>query len=154
MKFVEIDSKNSAYNHENMDLIDITEGAIYNTWKELVDRYDIFVFDSEESKRIDDYKYGENDGYTCNFLVVEYDEHEIITQYFIWNGYSTITKELLVILEQVKKDHMKNPLFIVQLKWIKDLFFYGDEVIMTLTYSFRLKPINMLLWHYRRFSTM
>jgi len=49
---------------------------------------------------------------------------------------------------------MKNPLFIVQLKWIKDLFFYGDEVIMTLTYSFRLKPMNMLLWHYRRFSTM
>ena len=94
--------KNSVYDHENMDLIDITEGSIYNTWKELVDRYDIFVFDSEESKRIDDYKYGENDGYTCNFLVVEYDEHDIITQYFIWNGYSSITKELLEILEQVK----------------------------------------------------
>jgi hypothetical protein len=42
-----------------MDLIDITEGAIHNTWKELVDRYDIFVFDSEESKIIDDYEYGE-----------------------------------------------------------------------------------------------
>ncbi|MBM7452787.1 hypothetical protein JN09_000093 [Acholeplasma morum] len=94
--------QHSAYNHENMDLIDITEGAIYNTWKELVDCYDIFVFDSEESKKIDDYEYGKNDGYTCNFLVVEYDEHEIVTQYFIWNGYSNITKELLVILEQVK----------------------------------------------------
>ena len=94
--------QHSAYNHENMDLIDITEGAIHNTWKELVDRYDIFVFDSEESKIIDDYEYGENDGYTCNFLVVEYDEHDVITQYFIWNGYSNITKELLEILKQVK----------------------------------------------------
>lgn len=28
--------KNSVYDHENMDLIDITEGAIYNTWKELI----------------------------------------------------------------------------------------------------------------------
>ena len=85
-----------------MDLIDITEGAIYNSWKELVDRYDIFVFDSEESKIIDDYEYGKNDAFTCNFLVAEYDEHEIVIQYFIWNGYSNITKELLVILEQVK----------------------------------------------------
>ncbi|WP_025724740.1 hypothetical protein [Acholeplasma granularum] len=90
--------QHSAYNHEHMDLIDVTEGTIYNTWKELINRYDIFIFDSEESKMIDDYKYGENDGYTCNFLVVEYDEHDVMTQYFIWNRYSNITRKLLKIL--------------------------------------------------------
>jgi len=93
--------QHSAYNHENMDLIDVTEGAIYNTWKELVDRYDIFVFDSEESKKIDAYDYVDT-GYTCNFLVLEYDDHDVITQYFIWNGWGNITKELLEILKQVK----------------------------------------------------
>jgi len=49
---------------------------------------------------------------------------------------------------------MKNPFFIVQLKWMKDFFFYGDEVIMILLIILDLKPINMLLWYYRQFSTM
>ncbi|MDY0211192.1 MAG: hypothetical protein RBQ91_07310 [Acholeplasma sp.] len=93
--------QHSVYNHDNMDLIDVTEGVIYNTWKELVDRYDIFVFDSEESKKIDDYDY-EGGKYTCNFLVLEYDENDVITQFFIWNGWGNVTKELLEILNQVK----------------------------------------------------
>jgi hypothetical protein len=42
--------QHSAYNHENMDLIDITEGAIHNTWKELVDRYDIFFLTAKNQK--------------------------------------------------------------------------------------------------------